>query len=89
MEYEQQFAVRAKTQHNEKPVRAVACYKGIKNFFALPVITEIGDQKLVFIELYDVISRCLKAVDRNDSHWAGTRKFFDCLNTYRILVSTW
>ena len=43
VEYEQQFAAQAKTQHNETPVRAVTCYKGSKNFFALPVITKIVD----------------------------------------------
>ena len=29
----------------EKPVRALTCDKGIKNLFALTMITEIGDVK--------------------------------------------
>jgi len=44
-EYGQQIEVLAKTPRYEKPVQALTCYKGIKNFFALTMITEIGDVK--------------------------------------------
>ncbi|MCU7930194.1 MAG: transposase [Candidatus Thiodiazotropha sp. (ex Codakia rugifera)] len=44
-EYEQQIETLAKTQRYEKPVQALTCYKGIKNIFALTMITEIGDVK--------------------------------------------
>ena len=44
-EYNQQIEVLAKTPRYEKPVQALTCYKGIKNLFALTMITEIGDIK--------------------------------------------
>ena len=44
-EYDQQIQRLAKTQRYEKPVQALTCYKGIKNIFALTMITEIGDVK--------------------------------------------
>jgi transposase len=44
-EYDQQIEVLAKTPYYEKPVQALTCYKGIKNIFALTMITEIGDIK--------------------------------------------
>ena len=44
-EYDQQIEMLAKTQRYEKPVQALICYKGIKNTFALTMITEIGDVK--------------------------------------------
>jgi transposase len=44
-EYDQQLETLAKTQRYEKPVKALTCYKGIKNTFALTMITEIGDVK--------------------------------------------
>ncbi len=44
-EYGQQIEVLARTPHYEKPVQALTCYKGIKNIFALTMITEIGDVK--------------------------------------------
>jgi len=44
-EYGQQIDMLAKTQRYEKPVQALTCYKGIKNLFALTMITEIGDVK--------------------------------------------
>ena len=44
-EYEQQIEMLAKTQRYEKPVQALICYKGIKNIFALTMVTEIGDVK--------------------------------------------
>ena len=44
-EYDQQIEVLAETPYYEKPVQALTCYKGIKNIFALTMITEIGDIK--------------------------------------------
>jgi len=44
-DYGQQIEALAKTQRYEKPVQALTCYKGIKNIFALTMITEIGDVK--------------------------------------------
>ena len=44
-EYEQQIEALASTPRYEKPVQALTCYKGIKNIFALTMITEIGDVK--------------------------------------------
>lgn len=44
-EYTQQIEALAKTPHYEKPVQALTCYKGIKQLFALTMITEIGDIK--------------------------------------------
>ena len=35
----------AKTERDEWSVQALTCYKGIKNLFALTMITEIGDIK--------------------------------------------
>lgn len=35
----------AATPRYQKPVKALTCYKGIKNLFALTIITEIGDVK--------------------------------------------
>ena len=44
-DYGRQIEDLAKTQCYEKPVQALTCYKGIKNIFALTMITEIGDIK--------------------------------------------
>ena len=44
-EYGQQIRTRAKTPRYEQSVQALTCYKGIKNLFALTMITEIGDVK--------------------------------------------
>ena len=44
-EYGQQIEALAKTPRYEQPVQALICYKGIKNLFALTMITEIGDIK--------------------------------------------
>ncbi len=44
-EYSQQIEALAKTPRYEKSVQALTCYKGIKNLFALTMITEIGDVK--------------------------------------------
>lgn len=44
-EYGQQIEALAKTPRYEQPVHALTCYKGIKNLFALTLITEIGDVK--------------------------------------------
>ncbi len=44
-DYAQQIEALAKTPRYEKPVQALTCYKGIKNIFALTMITEIGDVK--------------------------------------------
>src|ERR671919_1007658 len=40
-EYDQQIEALAKTPRYERPVQALSCYKGIKNIFALTMITEI------------------------------------------------
>ena len=45
IEYAQQIEALAKTPHYEKPVQALTCYKGIKQLFALTMITEISDIK--------------------------------------------
>ena len=44
-EYDEQVDQLAHTPRYEKPVLALTCYKGIKNLFALTMITEIGDVK--------------------------------------------
>jgi len=44
-EYGQQIEALAKTPRHEPLVQALTCYKGIKNLFALTMITEIGDVK--------------------------------------------
>ena len=44
-EYDQQIEDLATAPRYEKPVQAFTCYKGIKNTFALTMITEIGDIK--------------------------------------------
>ena len=44
-EYGQQIEALARTQRYEESVQALTCYKGIKNLFALTMITEIGDVK--------------------------------------------
>lgn len=44
-EYGQEIELLAKTHRYEKPVQALTCYKGVKNLFALTMITEIGDIK--------------------------------------------
>jgi transposase len=44
-EYGQQLEALAKTPRYEPLVQALTCYKGIKNLFALTMITEIGDVK--------------------------------------------
>lgn len=41
--YDQQIAELATTARYTKPVQALTCYKGIKQTFALTIITEIGD----------------------------------------------
>jgi transposase len=41
--YDQQIEELATTPRYEKPVQALICYKGIKQTFALTMITEIGD----------------------------------------------
>jgi len=43
--YDQQIEELATTERYAKPVHALTCYKGIKNTFALTIITEIGDIK--------------------------------------------
>ncbi len=45
VEYDQQIEALASTARYQKPVQALSCYKGIKNLFALTMITEIGDVK--------------------------------------------
>jgi transposase len=52
-----QIEVLAKTQRYEKPVQALTGYKGIKNIFALTMITEIGDVKC-FAHLSKLKFRC-------------------------------
>lgn len=44
-EYGQQIEVLANLPRYQKAVRSLTCYKGIKNLFALTMITEIGDIK--------------------------------------------
>ena len=44
-EYGQQIETLAKSPRYEQWVQALTCYKGIKNFFALTMIIEIGDVK--------------------------------------------
>ena len=44
-EYSQQIETLANTPRYEQSVQALTCYKGIKNLFALTMITEIGDVK--------------------------------------------
>ena len=44
-EYGQQIETLAKTPRYEPLVQALTCYKGIKNLFALTMITEIGNVK--------------------------------------------
>lgn len=44
-EYNEAVDALARTPRYEKPVRALTCYRGIKNLFALTMITEIGDVK--------------------------------------------
>ncbi|MGB5707047.1 MAG: IS110 family transposase [Arenicellales bacterium] len=44
-EYGQQIEVMANTPRYEQSVQALTCYKGIKNLFALTMITEIGNVK--------------------------------------------
>jgi transposase len=44
-DYGQQIEALATAPRYEKPVQALTCYKGIKNTFALTMITEIGDIK--------------------------------------------
>ena len=44
-EFGQQIEVMANTPRYEQSVQALTCYKGIKNLFALTMITEIGDVK--------------------------------------------
>ncbi len=45
VEYGQQIEVLASTARYQESVQALTCYKGIKNIFALTMITEIGDIK--------------------------------------------
>ena len=45
VEYGQQIEILAQTPRYEQSVQALTCYKGIKNLFALTMITEIGDVK--------------------------------------------
>ncbi|MBL7670835.1 MAG: transposase [Bdellovibrionaceae bacterium] len=44
-EYDKAFDELAATERYKKQVRALVCYKGIKNIFALVMITEIGNIK--------------------------------------------
>jgi transposase len=44
-EYDQEIHAMAKTERYKRSVQALTCYKGIKNLFALTMITEIGDIK--------------------------------------------
>jgi len=44
-EYGQQIEVLANTPRYHRAVQSLTCYKGIKNIFALTMITEIGDIK--------------------------------------------
>ena len=44
-EYRQQIEVMAETPRYQPAVQALTCYKGIKNLFALTMISEIGDVK--------------------------------------------
>ena len=44
-EYNTQIEMLAETDTYKKPVQALTCYKGVKNLFALTMITEIGDIK--------------------------------------------
>jgi len=44
-EYGQQIEVLANTPRYRQAVQSLTCYKGIKNIFALTMITEIGDVK--------------------------------------------
>jgi len=44
-EYDQHIETLAETPRYEQSVQALTCYKGIKNLFALTMITEIGDIK--------------------------------------------
>jgi transposase len=44
-EYDQEIQAMAKTERYKRSVQALTCYKGIKNLFALTMITEIGDIK--------------------------------------------
>jgi transposase len=45
LEYGQAIETMAKTERYKRSVQALTCYKGIKNLFALTMITEIGDIK--------------------------------------------
>ncbi len=44
-EYDQHIEALAKSPRYEEAVKALVCYKGIKNHYALTLITEIGDIK--------------------------------------------
>lgn len=44
-EYDQEIHAMAITERYKRSVQALTCYKGIKNLFALTMITEIGDIK--------------------------------------------
>ena len=44
-EYGQQIEVLAQAPRYQRAVQSLTCYKGIKNIFALTMITEIGDIK--------------------------------------------
>lgn len=44
-DYDQQIEALAQSARYEKPVQALICYKGIKEIFALTMITAIGDIK--------------------------------------------
>lgn len=45
VEYGQQIEALAATPRYQQAVQALTCYKGIKNIFALTMVTEIGDIK--------------------------------------------
>jgi hypothetical protein len=44
-EYGQQIEVMANTPRYQPAVQSLTCYKGIKNIFALTMITEIGEYR--------------------------------------------
>lgn len=85
--YDQQIAELATTERYEKPVQALICYKGIKQTFALTMITEIGDIARFAHPRYCV-----------PSHWLGltpldpTPKilptFIQSLNAHRNLLES-
>lgn len=49
-EYGEEVEALAATPRYQEPVKALTCYKGIKNLFALTMITEIGHRYREFLE---------------------------------------